>query len=124
MLLSLQMKQLGTMVIRCTTYFYIQKPIFLTKLVHVVAVLLKITTGIIPVNSTDQSLFCNVSRAIRSGFLILCISFMLHSADVAVPCQYDNYAVLWRTILSRGDICAPLTNQSAKLTPSMFQSHY
>jgi hypothetical protein len=51
------MKQLCAMVIRCTTYFYIQKLIFLTKLTHMDPVFLNIQTGIIPLNSTDHSLF-------------------------------------------------------------------
>jgi hypothetical protein len=55
--LSLQMKQLGAMVIKYTTYFYIQKLIFLKKLTHMNPVFSKITTGIIPLNNTDQSLF-------------------------------------------------------------------
>jgi len=45
------------MVIRCTAYFYIQKLILLTKLTDMGPVFLKITTRIIPLNTTDQSLF-------------------------------------------------------------------
>jgi hypothetical protein len=56
-LLSLQMKQLSAMVIKYTTYFYIQKLILLTKLTHMDPVFSKIKTGISPLNSTDQSLF-------------------------------------------------------------------
>lgn len=81
-------------------------------------VFLKITSGIIPLNSTDQSLFVMFLVMSEVGILILCITFTLQSAGVAVPCQYDNYAASWRTILSRGDICGPFTNQLAKLIPS------
>jgi len=56
-LLSLRIKQLRAMIIRYTTYFYIQKLILLTKLTHMDPVFLKITTGIITLNSTDHSLF-------------------------------------------------------------------
>ena len=45
-------------------------------------------------NITRPVALCNVSRAVGSGFVILCIYFMLQSADVALPCQYDNYATL------------------------------
>jgi hypothetical protein len=45
------------MVIKYTTYFYIQKLIFLTKLTHMDPVFSKIKTGISTLNSTDQSLF-------------------------------------------------------------------
>jgi hypothetical protein len=114
------MKQLGAMVIKYTTYFYIQKLILLTKFSHMDPVFSKITT---PQRYRPVAL-CNVSRIVGSGFVILCVNFMLQSAEVAVPCQYDNHAALWRAILSRGDIYGPSTNRLAKLIPSLFQSHY
>jgi len=51
------MKQLGAMVIICTTYFYIKKLILLTKLTHMDPVFTEIASRIISLNSTDQSLF-------------------------------------------------------------------
>jgi hypothetical protein len=112
------------MVIKCTTYFYIQKLIFLTKLAHMDPMFPKNNSRDYSPQQHRPVALRNVPRAVGSGFVILCINFMLMSADVAVPCQYDNHAALWRAILSRGDTCGPFTNQLAKLIPSLFQSPY
>jgi len=62
------MKQLGAMVIKCTTYFYIQKIILLTKLTHTDPIFLKNNVTDYSPHQNRPVALCNVSRAVGSAF--------------------------------------------------------